>query len=415
MKHFYILSLIALMSVPSFAGNNVPLRRQLAKFAKQKAEAELPGLSSIISSQPEGALYKDLNHYFEGCYASSDGYIYDYLGDGYVSDIVEDSEGNLYIKNPFGFLNMDAEIWVKATKAGDGKYNVELPQAVYDNTGGYDPILYAWRYIKDDSENYATKDAKSQVVSFELRNDSLIKVGDDKAFIGLGAADGYFYGYGDTVCVYNKIKDAAPVPADVSKAVDYKVTYNDATDTSTGKDISVVFEGNEVFFGGLDDTQPDLWFSGTIEGDRLMLKKWQYMGVDRKNTTYALGQPSHMYLYPFGWGNFTDDAGNEKYGLYEVESPSLAYDAVTKTFSTDELTLAINRGHHYYPFVYYSKPKFVPASAAGVEGIEAEEEGVVTYTDLAGRRVERPTKGVYVRTVKTKDGKVKTDKMVMAR
>lgn len=46
MKHFYILSLLALMSVPSFAGNNVPLRRQLAKFAKQKAEAELPGLSS---------------------------------------------------------------------------------------------------------------------------------------------------------------------------------------------------------------------------------------------------------------------------------------------------------------------------------------------------------------------------------
>lgn len=39
MKHFYILSLIALMSVPSFAGNNVPLRRQLAKFAKQKSRS----------------------------------------------------------------------------------------------------------------------------------------------------------------------------------------------------------------------------------------------------------------------------------------------------------------------------------------------------------------------------------------
>lgn len=412
MKHLYFLSLMALMSMPSFASNNLPQRRL---HAVQKAEAGLPGLSSIISSQPEGTLYKDLNHYFEGCYTSSDELIYDYLGDGYVSDIVEDSEGNLYIKNPFGFLNMDAEIWVKATKAADGKYNVELPQAVYDNAGGNDPILYAWRYIKDESDNYATKDAKSQVVSFELRNDSLVKVGDSKAFIGLGAADGYFYGYGDTVSIYNKIKDAAPVPADKSKAVAYKVIYNDATDTSTGMGISVVFEGNEVFFGGLDDTQPDLWFSGTIEGDRLMLKKWQYMGVDRKNTTYALGQPSHMYLYPFGWGYFTDDAGNEKFGLYEVESPALAYDAATKTFSTDELTLAINRGHHYYPFVYYTKPKFVPASAAGVEGIEAEEEGVVTYTDLAGRRVEHPTKGVYVRTVKTKDGKVRTDKMVMAR
>ena len=412
MKHLYFLSLMALMSLPSFAGNNLQQRRLPAV---QKAEAGLPGLSSIISSQPEGTLYKDLNHYFEGCYTNSDELIYDYLGDGYVSDIVEDSEGNLYIKNPFGFLNMDAEIWVKATKAADGKYNVELPQAVYDNAGGNDPILYAWRYIKDESDNYATKDAKSQVVSFELRNDSLVKVGDSKAFIGLGAADGYFYGYGDTVSIYNKIKDAAPVPADKSKAVAYKVIYNDATDTSTGMDISVVFEGNEVFFGGLDDTQPDLWFSGTIEGDRLMLKKWQYMGVDRNNSVYALGQPSHMYLYPFGWGYFTDETGNEKYGLYEVESPSLAYDTATKTFSTDELTLAINRGHHYYPFVYYTKPKFVPASAAGVESLEAEEEGVVTYTDLAGRRVERPTKGVYVRTVKTKDGKVKTDKMVMAR
>jgi len=60
-------------------------------------------------------------------------------------------------------------------------------------------------------------------------------------------------------------------------------------------------------------------------------------------------------------------------------------------------------------------PKFVPASASGIEDIEAGAEGVATYTDLAGRRVERPTKGVYVRTVKTKDGKVKTDKMVMAR
>lgn len=136
MKHFYILSLLALMSVPSFADNNVPQRRLPAV---QKAETSLPGLSSIISSQPEGTLYKDLNHYFEGCYTNSDELIYDYLGDGYVSDIVEDSEGNLYIKNPFGFLNMDAEIWVKATKAADGKYNVELPQAVYDNAGGDDP------------------------------------------------------------------------------------------------------------------------------------------------------------------------------------------------------------------------------------------------------------------------------------
>ena len=54
MKHFYILSLIALMSMPSFAGNNVPLRRQLAKFAKQKAE-------SVVSADGGNFSYFDLS------------------------------------------------------------------------------------------------------------------------------------------------------------------------------------------------------------------------------------------------------------------------------------------------------------------------------------------------------------------
>ena len=30
--------------------------------------SDLPDLSTIISSQPEGTLHKDVNHYFEGCY-----------------------------------------------------------------------------------------------------------------------------------------------------------------------------------------------------------------------------------------------------------------------------------------------------------------------------------------------------------
>ena len=108
--------------------------------------------------------------------------------------------------------------------------------AVYDNVGDkQDPILYAWRYVKNSegSEDYAAVDAASQVVKFELRNDSLVNVGAKDAFIGLGSADGYFYGYGDTVSIYNKVKDAAPIPADASKAVKYKVSYSTATNCSS--------------------------------------------------------------------------------------------------------------------------------------------------------------------------------------
>lgn len=70
--------------------------------------SDLPDLSTIISSQPEGTLHKDVNHYFEGCYVyPSDGAIYDYFADGCVADLVEADDGSLYIKNPFGFFSVD--------------------------------------------------------------------------------------------------------------------------------------------------------------------------------------------------------------------------------------------------------------------------------------------------------------------
>lgn len=124
------------------------------------------------------------------------------------------------------------------------------------------------------------------------------------------------------------------------------------------------------------------------------------MGIDRDNATYGTG---HMYLYPFGWGKFTDAEG-EKYGLYEIENPAFDYDAATKTFSTDELTIAINRGHNYYPYVYYSKPTFRPASATSVDGIAVGEGSVVKYYDLSGRCIQRPAKGVFVKTTIAADG-----------
>lgn len=415
MKKFYTLAVLTLAALPLAAQVSLSHRSSAIKADVAQRAASLPGLSDIISEQPEGTLYKDLNHYFEGCYVSSDEMVYDYLGDGYVSDIVEGDDGSLYIKNPFGFLGLDnkEEIWIKAIKGEGNTYEVNLPQAVYDNGDGEDPILYAWRYVKNGGASYADIDETSQKVVFELRNDSLVKIGDEKAFIGLGAADGYFYGYGDTVSIYNKVKDVAPVPASLASAVEYKLTYNDSKDESAGKTIRVVFEGNTVYFGDFDETQTDLWFSGTIEGDRLLLNKWQYMGIDRNNVTYGLGQPGHMYLYPFGWGMFTDKNGNQKYGLYEVENPTLKYDASTRTFSTDELTLAINRGHNYYPYIYYAKPTLRPASMAGMAGVGSDEVESVVYTDLSGRRVLRAAQGIHVKTVTTADGKRKSVKEIV--
>ena len=416
MKKIFTLALVSLAAAQLSAQVVRPAGKTPRKaVVEHRAESELPGVADIIKKQPEGTVYSNLNHYFEGAYVNSTDYgIYDYLGDGYVTTVVKGDDGSLYIKDPFGFFHVDdAEVWVKAIKGEGNTYEVHMPQAVYDNEGGDDAILYAWRYVKNGEETYATKDATSQIVKFELRNDSLVKVGDKDAFIGLGAADGYFYGYGDTVSIYNKVKDVAPVPMNAAAAEQYKLSYNDQNDEASSKSVRVVIEGNTVYFGDFDTSQPDLWFSGTIDGNRLRLTKWQYMGIDSKNTTYGQGNAGHMYLYPFGWGNFTDDSGNEKYGLYEVESPALDYDAATKSFSTDELTIAINRGHNYYPYVYYSKPKLVPSSLAAVDAVEADGVKSVVYNDLCGRRVSRPAHGIYLKTTVSANGKKHTEKVVL--
>lgn len=87
-------------------------------FATLGASAQtLPGLDDVIKTQPEGTLHKDLNHYFEGAYVNAtDNLIYDHLGDGYLSDIVEAADGSLYIKNPFGFFT-HGDIWVRRVRA----------------------------------------------------------------------------------------------------------------------------------------------------------------------------------------------------------------------------------------------------------------------------------------------------------
>lgn len=411
-RTLYSIALAAVLATPAAAQihrPSAPAGQATAPRAARQPQ-RLPGLGDIISEQPEGELTKDAEHYFEGFYvAPDDQLIYDYLGDGYAADLVRAQDGTIYIKNPFGFFNEERDVWLKATLADDGGYEVRLPQAVYDNAGGEDPVLYAWRYVKTGAEDVARKDASSQTVRFELRGDTLLKVDDPRAFVGLGAADGFFYGYGDTVSVYRKVTEAAPAPRHPERAVEYRLDFYNAYNQADQRTVSVCVEDGTVYFGGLDDAEPSLWFSGRIDGSLVRLDRWQYMGVDRHNAVYGQGQPSHMYLYPFGWGAFTDDEGNAMYGLYDIDEPALSYDAATGRMANDEFHLGINRGRHYFPFVYYARPQFSPTGETRVGGV-GERVGASTeaWYDLQGRRVERPARGLYVKKTVRADGRVET-------
>ena len=50
---------------------------------------------------------------------------------------------------------------------------------------------------------------------------------------------------------------------------------------------------------------------------------------------------------------------------------------------------------------------------SGIKEVSEMTMGKPFYTDLSGRRVENPTKGVYVKSVRMADGQLKSEKVIL--
>jgi hypothetical protein len=53
------------------------------------------------------------------------------------------------------------------------------------------------------------------------------------------------------------------------------------------------------------------------------------------------------------------------------------------------------------------------SNSTGIDITEAGNGNVTTYYDLSGRRIQTPANGVYIKSVQTKDGKTRNNKVVV--
>lgn len=270
--------------------------------AAKKADAEQTLPTELITEQPEGTLYKNLYRHAKGYYMFWGYYLYYSDFDGYLADVVTADDGNVYLKNPFCGYTTDS--WLKGTKAEGDTIEFNLPQKIYeyeyDEETKYE--YYAYKMVMSEDGSTYVKDSTSQTVKFIVRNDSIIKVGNE--LLGMTDSDGEWVGYGDNFIKISKVDAASIAPASTDGARQCVLKYKDiAYSSETGEDpvltdnnspylVNVVVDGSDVYIGGLDASAPDLWAKGTLDGNTVTFKKDTYMGVDEYNGVHVFLMPS---------------------------------------------------------------------------------------------------------------------------
>ena len=310
--------------------------------SKMKAPAfrKAAGADTIITSQPQGTLYKNWYQYSEGYYIFW-GYILAGANDGNTQDFVIADDGSVYLKNPIG--NFATNSWIKGYKATGDTIAFDLPQKIYsettqDDDGNDETInISAYRMLLttvDDPEEGSYKtyipDSNSQTVKFVLRNDSLFKAEPD-VLLGMGETEtGDWAGYGDWTNDIHKVTDVADAPAnpDVTDKYLIKHVLSDSTiDYQVGK---VAVEGNNIYLGGINPNMPNHWVKGRIEGKKAIFDKQAYLGVD----TVTL---AHTYFIPTGKETKVEIFDDEEYpydSVYAVKEIVFDYDATAKTLKS---------------------------------------------------------------------------------
>lgn len=320
----------------------------------------------MITEQPEGTLLENMTRYATGYY-SFYGWVISSATDGYVCDVVV-SDDAVYIKDPISSVATDT--WMKADKGNGDTLVVNLPQYVFSEEYDgdvYDYYLYKMVY----KDNTYVVDSASQVVKYVMRNDSIVKLGEDE-LLGL-VYDGEWAGYGDFTTEITKVTDTAYKPSKPEEAKQYVLTYKGvASYTEDSSDpiledgqtpiiVNVAIEGSDIYVNGLNQNQPDLWVKGTLDGDKATFNRNSYLGIDTANKVYSYFMPSTAY-----WEYYED---------YEAYEPTVDFkDQIVFDYDAEKQALTCNDTH--ISIVFGMKSPYV--------NFFYGEPGMEPYTEVAG-------------------------------
>ncbi|MDO4161080.1 MAG: hypothetical protein Q4D41_11540 [Prevotellaceae bacterium] len=320
-------------------------------FGPMKADAT----ETLITEQPEGTLYKNMNYNSYSYYVYW-GYVFYGSVEFYARNIVEAADGSVYLENPFSSLLTNS--WLKGEKGEGDTIVVKLPQLIYEEDYyGEHYSYYASKLNYDSEQGWYYQDTDDNELKFIWRNDSLVLATD--AMLGLVNTDGEWTGYGEEdICVTTIPFTANTLPDDVSLN-DYVIksfSSDDADATYTGSIIKAGAKGSDFYISGVaSDYISDAVIKGTISGSNITIDPIQYLGVDTVDMLHAFSVSADI-----------TDVYYEDYDYwYETAAISsdpivFTYDDATGAYKSEKDWL-INVGYTSVSALdYYRNPEFLP-------------------------------------------------------
>lgn len=311
-------------------------------MALPMAAAE-PG--TVISEQPDG-LGTEYDMHYSGFYYGLNGF--EFVEDQVLTTtIVKGDDGCVYFEDMFAF--MPAGTWVKGDVDADGVITVKLPQTI--GGGVSDKYGRSWQdlevFYSADAENelpVPVTNPEQNCLTFITQEDGSIimqELGEGYALsvndYSSDYPDGMWMGMSLTSITYQELSGdyslITPPENLQTKRYSY-ITRGMGTDKNDPADfgyrITIGFDGDDVYIGGISLDIPQIWVKGRREGNRIILPNNQPMG--------SMGGVYKVMLQyceknPKAYGG---------YSLMPNETEFVfIYDEATDTFSTEDPSVII--------------------------------------------------------------------------
>ncbi|MBR1545454.1 MAG: hypothetical protein IJ633_01475 [Prevotella sp.] len=260
-----------------------------------KATGEVADAHGIITKPGDGVqkVYTRTGQGYK--YASGSSTLVEQSGE---AQIVECEDGTIYFKDIVSTYASGA--WVKGTKSGN---TITVPTK--------QPVSYNSDYNATLSVRWGTGDGTANVTAADDIAENFTFIVDETAgtislqnttatqFMAvLWDDDNSYSGNGVFETVYTYAHDyVAPTivtvtpPAGLTTATWYTQgdTYSSSTLTPFRGEVTVGFDGSDVYLKGIFSNFPEAWMKGTIEGSTVTFKDLQVQGTSGTYTIYGVG------------------------------------------------------------------------------------------------------------------------------
>ena len=261
--------------------------------------------------------------------------------ENFDTEMVFCDNGEVYWKNCI--TQMVPNTYIKGTDLGD-RIEFALPQCLlsYPDADGNIIDIFVSRMAYDAEEQWFFVDNDNNTVTLYKGEDGTL-TGDvvgGESIIGMTTPDDEWYGYGNwNISMSPGLETPIEIPDNLEPEA-WQMVSN-----TVGREISVAFDGNDVYLGNVFEYMPDAWIKGSIEGDMVVFPGHQYFG-----TLDMMSCSAYFEAITFEYDEDVDDDMPVK-----ADMLTCTYDAANKVMKADKY-IALMGGPGYL-FEYYENPE----------------------------------------------------------